>query len=47
MFSLFFLIIDHSGALELVSVGGPASGTLSAQRLTVNDLEAADKGEAG
>lgn len=49
MFSLvfFLLIIDHSGALELVSVGGPASGTLSAWRLTVNDLEAASKGGVG
>lgn len=48
MFSLiFFLIIDHSGALELVSVGGPASGTLSVWCLTVNDLEAADKGGVG
>lgn len=47
MFSLFFLIIDHYGALELVSVGGPASGTLSARRLTVNDLEAADEGGVG
>lgn len=49
MFSLlfFFLIIDHSGALELVSVGGPARGTLSAPSLTVNDLEAADKGGVG
>lgn len=39
MFSFFFfLIIDHSGALELVSVGGPACGTLSIWRLTVNDF---------
>lgn len=58
MFSLFFffLIIDQSGALELVWVGGPASGTSSAPRLPVNDLigiaprvssEAAEKGGAG
>lgn len=55
-FFFFFLIIDQSGALELVWVGGPASGTSSAPRLPVNDLigiaprvssEAAEKGGAG
>lgn len=56
IFFYFFLIIDQSGALELVWVGGPASGTSSAPRLPGNDLigiaprvssEAAEKGGAG